>query len=518
MSYTMGIDVGTTGTRAVIVRSDGKVIAAATAEHEPMRMPKPGWAEQEPEDWWRAAIEAVRAALHKAELQGAEITAVGLSGQMHGVALLDAAGRPLRPALIWCDQRSQQQCDWITAKVGARRLIDLVSNPALTGFSAPKMLWVREHEPEIFDRAAHFLLPKDYVRLKLTGEFATDVSDASGTLLFDVARRRWSQEMLDALQIDRSMLPRPYESPEITGQISSSTALLTGLRSGTPVAAGAGDQAASAIGNGIVSPGIASATLGTSGVIFAYTAEPNLDPRGRIHTFCHAVPGQWHVMGVTQGAGLSLRWFKDQFGESESWYARQVGIDPYEAILREAEPVAPGSDGLLFLPYLMGERTPHLDPDARGAWFGLTAGHRRGHLVRAILEGVAFSLRDSLEIFRELGIPVKQIRSSGGGSRSALWLQIQADIFGEEVVTLRESEGSAYGAALLAAVGSGAYSSVPEAVHAAIEVTRRIKPDRKSAQIYQQYYQAYRDLYPTSREVAHRLSALASGAAAAGQP
>lgn len=504
----MGIDVGTTGTRAVIVRPDGHVVSAAIADHQPMRMPKPGWAEQDPEDWWQAAISAARSALAQAALQGTDVAAVGLSGQMHGVALLDKAKVVLRPALIWCDQRSQSQCDAITSKVGASRLIRLVSNPALTGFSAPKLLWVRDHEPEIYERAAHFLLPKDYVRLKLIGEFATDVSDASGTLLFDVAHRRWSQEMLERLQIDASLLPRAFESVEITGQISSETALLTGLRAGTPVVAGAGDQAASAVGNGIVSPGLTSATLGTSGVIFSYTNAPKLDPQGRIHTFCHAVPKKWHVMGVTQGAGLSLRWFREHFGESETWYARQVGADPYEIIIAEARKVPPGSDGLLFLPYLMGERTPHLDAEARGMWFGLTAAHTRGHLIRAILEGVAFSLRDSLEIFKELEIPVDQIRASGGGSRSFLWRQIQADIYGKDVVTLSESEGSAYGAALLAGVGAKVYKSVEEAAQETIQIRECVAPDLKNVKTYGQLYQVYRSLYPAVRDLSHQLGRL----------
>jgi xylulokinase len=471
-----------------------------------MAMPKPGWAEQDPEDWWRATISAVRAALQQSKLRGADITAVGLSGQMHGVALLDKANTVLRPAIIWCDQRSQLQCDEITSRVGQERLIRLVSNPALTGFSAPKLLWIRDHEPELYERAAHFLLPKDYARFRLTGEFATDVSDASGTLLFDVAHRRWSEEMLESLSIDRRLLPRAYESVEITGQVSSETALLTGLRAGTPVVAGAGDQAASAIGNGIVSRGLTSATLGTSGVIFAYTEAPKLDPQGRIHTFCHAAPGKWHVMGVTQGAGLSLRWFREQLGESESWYARQVGADPYEVIIQEALKIPAGSDGLLFLPYLMGERTPHLDAQARGMWFGLTASHTRGHLIRAILEGVAFSLRDSLEIFQELNIPVSQIRASGGGSRNALWRQIQADIYGKDLVTLRESEGSAYGAALLAGVGGGIYRSVEEAAKEAIQIRESVLPDRKNMQRYDQLYQVYRKLYPAVRELAHQLA------------
>ena len=511
MPYMMGIDVGTTGTRAVIVRPDGYVVGAATGDHQPMMMQKPGWAEQHPEDWWQATLVAVRSALEQARLRGSDIAAVGFSGQMHGVALLDKASAVLRPALIWCDQRSQAQCDWITGKVGAERLIQLVSNPALTGFSAPKLLWVRDNEPRVFDRIARFLLPKDFVRYRLTEQFATDVSDASGTLLFGVTHRRWSAEMAEALQIDPQILPRSYESPEITGEITRAAAVLTGLAAGTPVVAGAGDQAASAVGNGIVLPGLTSATLGTSGVIFSYTDQPKLDPRGRIHTFCHAVPGKWHVMGVTQGAGLSLRWFRDHFGASEAWYARHTDVDPYDLIIREAEKVSAGSDGLLWLPYLMGERTPHLDPQARGLWFGLTASHTRAHLVRSILEGVAFSLRDSLEIFKELGIPVTQIRASGGGSRSFLWRQIQADIYGKDLVTLRTSEGSALGAALLAGVGAGIYKSVEESGHAAVQIKECMSPKPAQVATYNRYYDVYRQLYPAVQEFSHQLAELGAG-------
>jgi len=513
MAYMMGIDVGTTGTRAVIVRPDGHVVGAATGDHQPMRMARPGWAEQDPEDWWQATLTAIRAALEAADVKGSEIAAVGFSGQMHGVVLLDRALAVIRPSLIWCDQRSQVQCDWITNKVGAQQLIQYVSNPALTGFSAPKMLWVRDNEPKLYERAAHFLLPKDFVRYRLTGEFATDVSDASGTLLFDVTHRRWSKEMLTALDIDGGILPRAFESPEVTGEITREVAVLTGLAAGTPVVAGGGDQAASAIGNGIVLPGLTSATLGTSGVIFTYTAAPKLDPRGRIHTFCHAVPGKWHVMGVTQGAGLSLRWFRDNFGYSESWYARQADVDPYDLIIREAERVPPGSDGLLWLPYLMGERTPHLDSEARGMWFGLTASHTRAHLVRSILEGVAFSLRDSLEIFQELGIPVEQIRASGGGSRSFLWRQIQADIYGKELVTLRTSEGSALGAALLAGVGAKIYASVEESAEHAIQVKECMAPQAQSVAAYNQFYDVYRRLYPAVQGLSHTLARIGVGAA-----
>ncbi len=508
MPYVMGIDVGTTGTRAIVVRPDGHVIGAATGDHQPMRMARPGWAEQDPEDWWGATVEAVRAALAAAGVTGAEIAAVGLSGQMHGVVLLDQTRAVLRPSLIWCDQRSQAQCNWITDQVGAEQLIRLVSNPALTGFSAPKILWVRDNEPETFERAAHFLLPKDYIRFRLTGEFATDVSDASGTLLFDVTNRRWSQEMLGALELDSKLLPRAYESPEITGQITRETALVTGLKAGTPVVGGGGDQAASAVGNGIVLPGLTSATLGTSGVIFAFTETPTLDPQGRIHTFCHAVPGKWHVMGVTQGAGLSLRWFREHFGMSEAWLAKQTGVDSYDLLIAQAAKVPPGSEGLLWLPYLMGERTPHLDARARGMWFGLTASHTRGHLIRSILEGVAFSLRDSLEIFKELGIPVEQIRASGGGSRSFFWRQIQADVYGKELVTLRTSEGSALGAALLAGVGAKIYSSVEESAREAIQIRERMAPIAANVREYDRFYQVYRSLYPSVRDLAHQLAAL----------
>jgi xylulokinase len=508
MAHMMGIDVGTTGTRAVIARPDGHVVSAATVDHQPIQMLRPGWAEQNAEDWWQAAIGAVRRALQNSALKASDIAAVGLSGQMHGVALLDKAHAVLRSAIIWCDQRTQAQCDWITSRIGADRLISFVSNPALTGFSAPKLLWIRENEPEIYERAGHFLLPKDYVRFRLTGEFATDVSDASGTLLLDVVNRRWSNEVLSVLQIDPAILPTVHESIEITGEVTREAALLTGLHAGTPVVAGAGDQAASAVGNGIVSPGLTSATLGTSGVIFSYTEMPKIDPRGRVHTFCHAVPKKWHVMGVTQGAGLSLRWFREQMGETESWYARQVALDPYDVIIEEARRVSPGSDSLLFLPYLMGERTPHLDPLARGMWFGLTAAHTRGHLIRSILEGVAFSLRDSLEILKELEIPVHQVRASGGGSRNPLWRQIQSEIYGKELVTLRESEGSAYGAALLAGVGGKVYSSVPEAAKETIRISAQLTPDPRRAKSYDKLYAIYRLLYPAVRDLSHQLANL----------
>ena len=492
----LGIDVGTGGTRAVVVDGGGAVVASATAEHAQFASPETGWAEQDPRDWWRAAAEAVRAVLAGEGVGAEEIAGVGFSGQMHGCVLLDAAGEVLRPALIWCDQRTEEQSRALTARIGAERLIELVSNPALTNFTLTKMLWVREHEPELWARVRTVLLPKDYVRLRLTGERATDVADASGTLLFDVARRRWSREMLAAVEMDESLLPASFESPEITGRVSREGAEATGLREGTPVVAGAGDQAAGAVGMGIVRPGAVSATIGTSGVVFAATDRPALDRAGRLHTFCHAVPGRWHVMGVTQAAGLSLRWFRDTFGAG-----REDGRDPYERLSEEAAAAPPGSDGVLWAPYLMGERTPHLDPGARAALVGLAASHTRGHVVRAVLEGVAFSLRDTLTIFGEMNVAVDNIRLGGGGARSPLWRQIQADVYGHAVETLAAEEGAAYGAALLAGVGAGVWSSVEEASDRSVRVAARTEPDATRAALMGRRYAAYRALYPALRAV-----------------
>ena len=431
---------------------------------------------------------------------------------MHGVVLLDEKNEVLRPSLIWCDQRSQAQCDWITAQVGAERLVELTANPALTGFSAPKILWVRDNEPTIFEKTAKFLLPKDYIRFKLTGVFATDVSDASGTSLFNVRQRKWSDEVLHDLGLDRSLLPDVYESPEVTGGITREVARLLGLPEELPVVAGGGDQAAGAVGNGVVEPGIVSSTIGSSGVVFAFTEQPRLDPKGRMQTFCHAVPGRWHVMGVTQGAGLSLRWFRDNCGGAERLMGENLGVDPYELLTRQAEQAEPGCEGLLFLPYLMGERAPHLDPNAKGVFFGLTSRHRRPHVIRAILEGVAYSLRDSLEIIqKEMQIPVTEVRASGGGGRSALWRQIQADIFGTEVVRINSTEGPAYGAALLAAVGARIYSNVEEACHATIRVEERTPPVHENTALYDRYYAIYRELYPALKPSFDRVTRVVTG-------
>lgn len=500
--HLIGIDVGTGGSRAVLIdaagKPPGKIVAAATVEHEPFHSPHPGWAEQDPHDWWRASAAAIKSAINQTGIPAEEIKAVGLSGQMHGSVLLDERDEVLRPALIWCDQRSAEQCRKLTANVGADRLIELTCNPALTGFTLPKLLWVRDNERETWDRVRSVLLPKDYVRFRLTGDKATDVADGSGTLLLDVASRRWSSEMLGATEIEIGLLPRVYESQEITGSVSPQAARETGLKAGTPVIAGAGDQAAGAVGLGIVRPGMVSATIGTSGVVFAATNTPALDPKGRVHTFCHAIPGRWHVMGVTQGAGLSLRWFRNQFGVAGS---DTLGGDPYDSLTAEAASVRAGAENLLWAPYLMGERTPHLDPDARAALVGLTASHTRAHVIRAILEGVAFSLRDSFEILKELNVPCKTIRLGGGGARSALWRQIQADIYGQPVEIMEAEEGAAYGVALLAGVAAGRWPNVEAACDEVIRTRSRVEPDPEAVKVLDRQYRSYVAIYPALRSV-----------------
>jgi xylulokinase len=427
-----------------------------------------------------------------ANLTGMEIQAIGLTGQMHGCVMLDADGKVLRPALIWCDQRTQPECDWLEAKIGRERLIELTCNPALPNFTLTKLLWVRTHQPEIFARIAHVLCPKDYVRFRLTGEYAIDMQEASGTLLLDVTHRRWSQEVAEAAGIPMSWLPRLFEGPEICARVSSAGAAATGLEAGTPVAAGAGDQGAGAVGMGIVGPGSVSATIGTSGVVFAATDKPTMDRLGRLHTFCHAVPGLWHVMGVTNGAGLSLRWFRDTFA---------TGIG-YEELTADAAKISAGSDGMLWAPYLFGERTPHLDPEARAAFVGVTASHTRAHFVRAVMEGVAFSLRDTLTLFAELAIPVEQIRLGGGGARGPLWRQIQADIYGRPVELLAAEEGGAFGAALLAGVGVSAWPTVEAACAATVQVAQTIEP--KDAATMDEAYVKYRRVYPALREIGRK--------------
>jgi xylulokinase len=493
----LGIDVGTSGTRALIVGDDGHILSSATEEHQAFASPKIGWAEQRPEDWWRATGLAVRKVLAQGNLHGDQISCVGFSGQMHGAVMLDAAGDVVRPALIWCDVRTEKQCKELNERIGAERLIQLTCNPALPNFTLTKLLWVRENEPENWKRVRYIMLPKDYVRFRLTGERAIDVADASGTLMLDVAGRKWSAEVLEAAQIDVSLLPAVFESSDICGKISVAGAEATALAVGTPVVAGAGDQAAGATGMGIVTPGAVSATIGTSGVVFAATDRPALDPRGRLHTFCHAVPGCWHVMGVTQAAGLSLRWFRDNFEGASS----KSSGDPYEKLTAAAATAPPGADGLLWAPYLMGERTPHLDAEARGALVGLTASHTRAHIVRAILEGVAFSLKDTFTIFEEMNVPVKGIRLGGGGARSPLWRQIQADVYGREVEIVEAEEGAAYGAAILAGVGATIWPSVDAACDSVVRVVDRIRPNPANAEVMKKNYAAYRRIYPAMKSI-----------------
>jgi xylulokinase len=496
--HLLGIDVGTGGTRAALLDSQGRVISAATAEHAPMSSPRIGWAEQSPEDWWRAACQAIKECLAKSSTPPEDIAAIGLTGQMHGLVLLDGQDQVLRPAILWCDQRTDEECREITAQVGAQRLIELTANPALTGFTLPKIWWVRRHEPQTWARVRSLMLPKDYIRFRLTGARAIDVADASGTLIFDVVHRRWSKAMLGISRVDEACLPRVLESQEISGEVSEEGAQLSGLRPGIPVVAGAGDQAAGAVGMGIVKPGAVSATIGTSGVVFAATSAPVIEPRGRIHTFCHAIPNRWHVMGVTQGAGLSLRWFRDQFGAG-----KDDGRDPYERLAEEAAKTPPGAEGLLWTPYLMGERTPHLDPNARGALVGITAQHTRAHVIRAILEGVAFSLRDSLTLFQEIGVPIESIRLGGGGARSQLWQHIQADVYGMPVELIEADEGAAYGAGLLAGVGIGKWRSVEAACETSVRVARRIQPNPKTVERMSLQYKEYRKLYPALHGIQH---------------
>lgn len=489
--YWLGIDIGTGGSRALLIDEKGAVVAGHTAPHEPIKMERPLWAEQDPANWWSAAQAAIQGVLKAAGASGSDVKAIGLTGQMHGVVLLDADNQVIRPALIWCDQRSQPQVDAIDAAIGRANVVAHTANPVLTGFSLPKILWVRDNEPRNFERVKKFLLPKDYVRFCLTGVHATDVSDASGTSLLDVVTRRWSREMTDRLHIDASILPELKESTDVTGTVTKEAAALTGLAEGTPVYAGAGDQAASGIGNGIVRPGTVSCTIGTSGVVFAYLDRPQYDPAGRVHTFCHAVKGKWHVMGVTQGAGLSLQWYRNQF-------APQSSYDELTGIAATAPPL---SHGLFWMPYLMGERTPHLDSTARGAWIGLTAKHAAPEMIRSVIEGVTYSLRDCLEVLEQMSLEVKNVRSSGGGAQSLFWRQLLADVFGVGISTLENTEGSAYGAALIALAGNTANGAVTDVCDAVIKEKDCLIPEAHASAAYQRGYEVFSVLYPTLKPI-----------------
>ncbi len=503
--YLLGIDASTTATKALLIDYAGQVEAVAATEYG-FETPHPLWSEQDPALWWDAAVQSIRRLLTESAVEPAQIAAVGLTGQMHGLALLDEAGAVLRPAILWNDQRTAAQCDEIRRRLGKETLVRVTGNDALTGFTAPKILWVREHEPELFARAKHFLLPKDYVRLQLTGVYATDCADGSGTLLMDLQARDWSPAVLDALALPHDFVPPAFEGTEITGTISTHAAAATGLRAGTPVVAGGGDQAAGAVGVGAVAEGIVSLALGTSGVVFATVNRPFFEPEGRLHAFCHAVPGRWHLMGVMLAAAGSLRWYRDTLAPGVA----------YDELLAPAAEIAPGSDGLLFLPYLTGERTPHPDPLARGAFVGLTVRHTQPHLTRALLEGVAFGLRDSFELMQGVGLSkTNQIRVSGGGARSPIWRQILADVLGAELVTVNTTEGAAFGAALLAGVGVGVWADVDAACAAAIHVTGSTVPDAHAATRYDTAYRAYGALYPALQASFVHLAAVESGGAAA---
>lgn len=492
MNYLIGIDLGTTATKTVIFDEMGNEIISAT-EGYPMQQPQNGWAEQDPQDWYRAVISTLKKTV--SAVCPADIRGIGISGQMHSLVMLDKGNEIIRPAILWCDQRTAKECDEITQRVGAERLIEITANPALTGFTASKILWVRNHEPEHYQACRHILLPKDYIRFRLTGNYVTEVSDASGMQLLDVPKRCWSEEILRKLKIDRELLPSVKESPEITGYTTAEIERLTGIPAGTPVVGGAGDNAAAAVGTGVVENGKAFTTIGTSGVVYAHTSKLSIDPKGRVHTFCCAVPGCWHVMGVTLGAGLSLKWFRDNSCIEYLEKAAASGTDPYALMDRDAETVPPGSRQLIFLPYLMGERTPHLDPSCRGVFFGLSAIHTKKEMIRAVMEGVSFSLRECYDILRQMGVSIGDMAACGGGGSSALWRQMLAGLYGCPVKTVNTKEGPALGAAILAGAGTGLYSSVPDACKKLIVQKNTCHPNPSNAQIYEKYYQLYQKLY-----------------------
>ena len=496
MPFLIGIDLGTQSAKTAVLDDQGKVRALAQREY-PIETPRVGWAEQDPQTWWKATCETVQEAIANAHIAASDIRGVGLSGQMHGTVCLDREGHPVRPAIIWADGRSAQEVDELVAEIGRERLGQLTANPLAAGFMAATVRWLLRHERDTLWHTSNLVLPKDYVRLRLTRQIATDVTDAAGTLLFDVANRRWSDEMVEAVGIDRGLLPRVVESQEVCGTVTRRAARDTGLAVGTPVVAGGGDQPVSAIGNGVIAPGVILSTIGSGGQLFTPLDEPAYDAELRTHTLCHAVPGRWFAMGAILSAGLCLRWLRDQvFG----------GLDlDYEALSAAAAEVEPGAEGLLFLPHLLGERTPHMDARARGVFFGLALRHERSHLIRAVMEGVAFAMRDSLEIFRSFGVSTQRIIAAGGGARSPVWRQIQADVFGSPLVSVSTTEPAACGAAILAGIGAGIF---PDAEHVAGElgrVTDATDPIPGNVERYERLHQVYRTLYPSLKDAYRNL-------------
>ncbi len=507
MNYVIGVDIGTSGTKTVLFDEKGSVIASKTIEY-PMYQPKNGYAEQDPSDWANAAIQTIKAVVAKSGVKKEDVKGIGLSGQMHGLVMLDKDNEVIRRSIIWCDQRTANEVDEMNRKLGREKLIEITANPALTGWTAAKILWVKNNEPENYERCRHILLPKDYIRFVLTHEYATEVSDASGMQLLNVPKRDWSDEIIDGLGLDRSMLGRVYESCEVTGGLTADIAEAVGLCEGTPVVGGAGDNAAAAVGTGVVEDGKAFTTIGTSGVVFAHTSKISIDKLGRVHTCCAAVPNSWHVMGVTQGAGLSLKWFRDNFCNAEKETSEMMGVDPYYLMDKEAAEVPIGSNRLLYLPYLMGERTPHLDPDARGVFFGLSAMHRKRDLLRAVMEGVSYSLRDCVEVFKQMDINVSDMMACGGGGSSPLWRQMLADLYACPVKTASSKEGPALGVALLAAVGTGLYSSVPEACREVVKTDKIQEPIAENIKPYDDCYRLYTEIYPALKESFKKLAEL----------
>ena len=505
MALYLGIDIGTSGTKTLLIEPNGKIRAEAV-ESYPIHFPKPLWSEQNPDDWWMAVVKTVRTVMKLSKAKPADVRAIGLSGQMHGSVFLDKSNKVIRPAILWNDQRTAAECAEIESLAGGRKsLIKMVANPALTGFTAPKILWLRNHEPKNFERTKKILLPKDDVRRRMTGEFATDVSDASGMLLLDVAKRDWSGPLLSKLGLDVGLFGRCYESEDVTGILTEQAAKELGLTTGCVVVGGAGDCAANGVGTGVVSSGTLSTSIGTSGIMFVHSDDVKIDPLGRLHTFCHAVRGKWHLMGVSLTGGGALQWFRNKF-------CAELGSkkkNAYDILNDEAAQVPAGCEGLFFLPYLAGERTPHADPDARGSWVGLTLKHGRGHLARSIMEGVAFAMRDSLSIIEGMGVPVKQIRASGGGSRSPLWRQIQADMFGQPAVTINAEQGPAFGVALLAAVGAGEYKNVEEACKATISVVSKTNVQKPNKIVYDKMFPVYQQLYQSLKADFKHISKLA---------